>query len=191
MVEGTAAKRLKAGPGHDPASALPGPRRSTRSILGKSSSYNKPFAHLGQLAHGDKIIITTGAGRFHVHRRRSTPAGRSRVRAARTLTLATSSPGLLSSGVTTVVAKLDGRPLRVGLAAHRPTTVDPAPTTGFFQDPGAIVAALFWGALLVGALLLAARALSPLGVARVDPDDADRRRACSSASSAASTDSSR
>ena len=68
-----------------------------------------------------------------------------------TLTLATSSPALLSSGVRTVVAHLDGKPL---LEAHPDSpakTVNPAADTGFFHDPGAIVASFLWGLLLVWA----------------------------------------
>jgi sortase A len=155
VVEGTAAKRLKAGPGHDPASAWPG-RSGDALILGKSSSYNSPFAHLDRLRSGDKIIVTTGAGRStYIVDEQGTRAQPNSRRG--TLTLVTSSPALLSSGLTTVVATLDGRPLRIGHQVHRAATVNPATVSGYFQDPGAIAASLFWGALLIAALVVAAR----------------------------------
>jgi sortase A len=155
VVEGAAAQRLKAGPGHDPASAWPG-RPGDALILGKSSSYGKPFANLAQLEGGEEIVVTTGAGRFRYvvdeDARRAQPDSK-----RSTLTLATSSPALLSGGLETVVAELDGRALRIGRNDRPAATVNPADDSGYFHDPGAIIASLLWGALLVGVLVLAAR----------------------------------
>ncbi|MGZ4689580.1 MAG: class E sortase [Acidimicrobiia bacterium] len=155
VVEGASPSRLKTGPGRVPSSAFPG-RPGDTLILGKRSAYGKPFAHLDALEDGDEIVLTTGAGRFRyvvdAGARRAQPGSK-----RSTLTLATSSPALLSSGVRTVVAKLDGRPLLAERSDAGARTIDPAADAGFFSDSGAFLAVAIWGLLLIVVLVIAAR----------------------------------
>lgn len=154
VVEGTSSRRLQAGPGRAPDSAFPGEPGDTL-ILGRRSTYGKPFAAIDRLRTGDRIVLTTGSGQFTYvvgDGTRRASAGSDRA----TLTLATSSPALLSDGVRTVVAKLDGGPLRTGRDA-RPETVDPVPEVAFVREPGAVIAAAIWAVLLVVVLVVAAR----------------------------------
>jgi sortase A len=155
VVEGASANRTKTGPGRDPASAFPG-RPGDTLVLGRRSSYGTPFANISKLHNGDQILLTTGVGRFRYivdsHTTRARPDSR-----RSTLTMATSSPALLSSGVRTVVARLDGKPLLGTRADTKAKTIDPAADSGFFHDSGAILASILWGIALIGALFVAAR----------------------------------
>jgi sortase A len=156
VVEGTSSRRLQAGPGRAPDSAYPGEPGDTL-LLGRRSTYGKPFAHLDRLEDGDHITLTTGSGQFtYVVDEETRRAVRDSTRA--TLTLATSSPALLSDGTQSVVARLDGRPLRTGRANARAKTVDPAPAVAFVREPGAVIAAAFWALVLVAVLVAATRA---------------------------------
>jgi sortase A len=63
IVEGTTSKDLTSGPGHYPASPMPGqPGRSL--LFGRSASYGGPFGKVSSLKPGDPITITTGQGTF-------------------------------------------------------------------------------------------------------------------------------
>jgi sortase A len=156
VVEGTSSRRLQAGPGRAPDSAFPGEPGDTL-VLGRRSTYGKPFAHLDQLEDGDRITVTTGAGQFtYVVDEGARRAAPDSTRA--TLTLATSSPALLSDGTQTVVARLDGRPLRTGRATTGAKTVDPTAEVAFGREPGAAIAAAFWGLVLGVVLVMATRA---------------------------------
>jgi sortase A len=61
VVEGTTAGDLTHGPGHVPATVLPG-QYGVSAIYGRTVTYGGPFAHLMQLQRGDKITVTTGQG---------------------------------------------------------------------------------------------------------------------------------
>lgn len=61
VVEGTSSRDLMSGPGHLPASALPG-QTGTSILFGKRSTFGAPFADLGTLKVGDTITATTGLG---------------------------------------------------------------------------------------------------------------------------------
>lgn len=61
VVEGTTAGDLTHGPGHVPATVLPG-QYGVSVIYGRTVTYGGPFAHLMQLQRGDKITVTTGQG---------------------------------------------------------------------------------------------------------------------------------
>lgn len=155
VVEGTSSRRLQAGPGRAPDSAWPGQPGDTL-ILGRRSTYGKPFANLEQLKTGDHIVLTTGSGQFtYVVQDGIARAKPNSTRA--TLTLATSSPALLSDSTQTVVAKLDGKPLLTGRKVEAAKTVAVAPEVAFVREPGAVIAAAIWAVLLVVVLVLAAR----------------------------------
>ena len=124
VVEGTAARRLKAGPGRDPASAFPG--RAGRHADPRAAQLVRQAVRAARPpAHRRRIVLTTGLGRFRLRRRRRRPPAQPGSKRS-TLTLATSSPALLSSGVETVVARAR-RPAAARRAGSRPAeTVDPA-----------------------------------------------------------------
>ena len=63
IIQGTDTADLQAGPGHYPATALPGMGR-TVGIAGHRTTYLAPFRHLDKVKHGDRIVITTPYGRF-------------------------------------------------------------------------------------------------------------------------------
>jgi sortase A len=155
-VEGSSALRVEQGPGHEPASARPG-EAGDALFVGRRASYGAPFAHLGRLRDGDTISVTTARGRFTYRVDHS--ATRATARSGRgTVTLATGAPGFLSDRVVTVTAVLEGKPLLLGakLRALQPVELDRI--GGWFSDGSAWFWITLWGALLVLALFIAARA---------------------------------
>ncbi len=63
VVEGTDETSLEKGPGHYPATALPG-LGQTVAIAGHRTTYLAPFRHLDSLSPGDRITVTMPYGRF-------------------------------------------------------------------------------------------------------------------------------
>jgi sortase A len=63
FVEGTSAGPLRAGPGHYPATPLPG-QRGTVGIAGHRTTYGAPFHDLDGLDRGDRIELAMPYGRF-------------------------------------------------------------------------------------------------------------------------------
>jgi sortase A len=63
MVEGTAAGDLREGPGHYPATPLPG-QRGTVGIAGHRTTYGAPFRHIDRAHPGDEVQLTTPYGVF-------------------------------------------------------------------------------------------------------------------------------
>lgn len=63
VVEGTAGRDLRDGPGHVRTTTLPG-QVGTSSIYGRSTTYGAPFGDLTALSPGDQIGVVTGQGRF-------------------------------------------------------------------------------------------------------------------------------
>jgi sortase A len=61
VVNGTTSRDLARGPGHVPASVLPG-QPGLSVIYGKVATFGAPFAHLMQLNRGDRFTVTTGQG---------------------------------------------------------------------------------------------------------------------------------
>jgi sortase A len=74
FVAGTAAGDLRRGPGHYPATPLPG-QRGTVGIAGHRTTYGAPFHDLDGLDRGDSIELTMPYGRFtyRVERTRIVP----------------------------------------------------------------------------------------------------------------------
>ena len=63
MVEGTNAPDLRKGPGHYPATPLPG-QRGTVAIAGHRTTYGAPFRRIDRIRPRDPIVITMPYGRF-------------------------------------------------------------------------------------------------------------------------------
>jgi sortase A len=63
FVEGTAAPDLRKGPGHYPATPLPG-ERGTIGIAGHRTTYGAPFRRLDDVHRGDRIELAMPYGRF-------------------------------------------------------------------------------------------------------------------------------
>jgi len=63
VVEGVSDEDLKDGPGHYPATPLPG-QKGNAAIAGHRTTYGAPFASIDELQVGDKIKITTLQGSF-------------------------------------------------------------------------------------------------------------------------------
>jgi sortase A len=63
IVQGTDTHSLEQGPGHYPATALPG-MGQTVAIAGHRTTYLAPFRFLNELVHGDRIFVTMPYGKF-------------------------------------------------------------------------------------------------------------------------------
>ncbi|HEY3726938.1 MAG TPA: class E sortase [Solirubrobacteraceae bacterium] len=63
IVQGTDELSLEKGPGHYPATALPG-MGQTVAIAGHRTTYLAPFRHIDALKPGDKIVVKMPYGRF-------------------------------------------------------------------------------------------------------------------------------
>jgi sortase A len=63
MVEGTEHADLSKGPGHYPATPLPG-QRGTVGVAGHRTTYGAPFRNLDGLKPGDRIELAMPYGRF-------------------------------------------------------------------------------------------------------------------------------
>ena len=63
FVEGTGTSDLREGPGHYPATRLPG-QRGTVAIAGHRTTYGAPFHDVDELEKGDKIELLMPYGRF-------------------------------------------------------------------------------------------------------------------------------
>ena len=64
IVQGIGVPDLRKGPGHYPATPLPG-QLGNAAIAGHRTTYGAPFNRLDELALGDPIDITTLRGHFH------------------------------------------------------------------------------------------------------------------------------
>src|ERR1700729_684567 len=63
IVEGTDEQSLEKGPGHYPATGLPG-MGQTVGVAGHRTTYLAPFKQLNDLVAGDRIVVTMPYGRF-------------------------------------------------------------------------------------------------------------------------------
>jgi sortase A len=74
FVEGTGASDLRSGPGHYPATPLPG-EHGTVAIAGHRTTYGAPFRRIDELDRGDRIELRMPYGRFvyRVERTRIVP----------------------------------------------------------------------------------------------------------------------
>ena len=63
VVQGTAPADLRAGPGHYPATALPG-QHGTVGLAGHRTTYLQPFRHIDRLRRGDRVVVQMPYGQF-------------------------------------------------------------------------------------------------------------------------------
>ena len=63
IVQGTDSASLEKGPGHYPATALPG-LGQTMAIAGHRTTYLAPFRHIDALGQGDQILVKMPYARF-------------------------------------------------------------------------------------------------------------------------------
>ena len=146
FVEGSASEQTIGGPGLKPDSVLPG-QTGVSVLVGRRATFGAPFRHLDQLQPGDRILVTTGQGRFtyvvDLVRTSDAPATKIEQVPAR-LTLVTSDPAITPSRSLTVTARLDGdaQPASTGV----PATADDAPGSG---SSGRGIALLLWAQLLL------------------------------------------
>jgi sortase A len=63
MVQGTDEAALRNGPGHYPATPLPG-RHGTVGVAGHRTTYGAPFRHLDGVRPGDRIVLAMPYGTF-------------------------------------------------------------------------------------------------------------------------------
>lgn len=117
IVEGVGADDLRLGPGHYPATALPG-ERGNFAVAGHRTTYGAPFFHLDDLRPGDLVLVTDRSGARYTYRVRRqqivapsdtwviapNPLGS----AAPTLTLTTCNPRFSASERLIVFAELTG-----------------------------------------------------------------------------------
>jgi sortase A len=157
IVQGIGSDDTKKGPGHDPSTPAPG-QAGNVVIVGRQLSYGGPFRHLGSLAPGDSIIVTTRQGQFTytVTSSATTSLGDPRPVARTTdsrMTLITADPGFGWSNEHVVVAKLTGQGLQApGPLPLRPPGVAPGKSTELNGRWGPI---LLWGELFAIVLCVA------------------------------------
>jgi sortase A len=63
IVEGTTATQLRAGPGHQRTTPLPG-QVGDSVVFGRSVTFGGPFRHIDALRKGDAVTVVTGQGTF-------------------------------------------------------------------------------------------------------------------------------
>jgi len=66
FVQGTSREDLKKGPGHYPATPMPG-QQGNAAIAGHRTTYGAPFNRLDELAPGDEISVTYANGAEYVY----------------------------------------------------------------------------------------------------------------------------
>ena len=156
VVEGTGAEQLKRGPGHVPASFVPG-QHGHVVIAGRRTTYGSPFRRLNLLRNGDEIITTTPYGRFayrvrsveHLQPRKAQHLEQS---TNGLLTLMTSNPAFTPNGALVVDAELTSDP---STFADPPRPRGSAGAIDFTGNPSALLAVLVSGVLLFSAIATA------------------------------------
>jgi sortase A len=146
FVEGSASEETVTGPGLKPDSVLPG-QTGLSVLVGRRAAFGAPFRELDQMRPGDRILVTTGQGKFtyivDLVRVSDAPATEIESVPSR-LTLVTSDPAITPSRSLQVSAQLDGKalPRSTGTVA----TADDAPGAG---SSGRGTALLLWAQLLL------------------------------------------
>lgn len=146
FVEGSASEQTITGPGLKPDSVLPG-QEGVSLLVGRRATFGGPFRQLDQLEPGDRIVVTTGQGRFtyvvDLVRTSDAPATEIEQVPAR-LTLITSDPAVTPSRSLMVTARLQGdaQPTSTGQTA----AADDTPGEG---SSGRGVALLLWAQALL------------------------------------------
>jgi len=112
LLQGSTSEQTSRGPGLKSDTAFPGAAGNSL-IVGRRATFGAPFRHLGRLAVGDRITVTTGLGTatFTVDVVRHSDDPTSTIaNAASRLTLVTSDPALTPTRQIVVSAALTGTP---------------------------------------------------------------------------------
>jgi sortase A len=161
FVEGSASEQTMKGPGLRRDTVLPG-QAGASVLVGRRATFGAPFAHLDRLRVGDRIVVTTGQGKFTyvVDLVRTSDAPDVQIEQVPSrLTLVTSDPVMTPTRSLQVSAQLDGDPLPA--TTRQATVADDLPGEG---SSGRRVALLLWAqALLVATFLTTRRALGHPG----------------------------
>lgn len=142
VVQGTGTAQLREGPGHYPATPMPG-QPGNAAIAGHRTTYGAPFFHLDALVRGDAVYVSTVQGRFRYDVVRSFVVAPSDVAVVgpspvAELTLTTCNPRYSASQRLVVQAVLVGPTAPAG----RPGTA----VAGAGRGGGNVAAAVAWGA---------------------------------------------
>ena len=154
VVEGTGVGDLRKGPGHYRNTPLPG-QPGNAAIAGHRTTYGAPFNRIDELAVGDPILVTTLQGTFkYVVSEAPFPVSPSQNKVLfnqndNRLTLTTCHPKYSAAKRLIVVAKLAPR-VKPAAAPKitKPVTAATAGDAGTGGDAGALLPALFWGAMV-------------------------------------------
>jgi sortase A len=178
VVEGVGVPDLKKGPGHYPATPLPG-QPGNAAIAGHRTTYGAPFYNLDRLRPGDPVLVTTRTGRhyqYDVEELKVVAPDDTAVVAAtddNRLTLTTCNPRYSAKQRLVVVAMLQGEvtdpPSPPAAAApvtppstlapslggslpirNEPVEADGSPTAGLGGDRTARVPTALWGLIVLG-----------------------------------------
>jgi sortase A len=149
VVQGTGTEDLHLGPGHYPATPMPG-QPGNVAIAGHRTTYGAPFWSLDGLSPGDEIIVTTLQGKFHYSVTRSLVVDPTDVAVVAptptpTLTLTTCNPRFSASQRLVVQAALHNTPAPVVAAPTK--TASPS---GLAGSGGAWLPTLWWGLAALG-----------------------------------------
>ncbi|MGZ4466047.1 MAG: sortase domain-containing protein [Nocardioides sp.] len=146
FVEGSASEQTLAGPGLRHDSVLPG-QAGVSVLVGRRATFGSAFGDLDRMRPGDRILVTTGQGRFtyvvDLVRTSDAPPARIQQVPAR-LTLVTSDPAIAPDRSLQVSARLDGQALPASTGTA--TVPDDVPGQG---SSGRSVALLLWTQLLL------------------------------------------
>ena len=174
VVEGVDLGDLQKGPGHYPATPLPG-QPGNAAIAGHRTTYGAPFFDLDSLKPDDEILVTTRQGSFEYRVRASRVVSPDEVQVLNAspdnrLTLTTCNPRFSASQRLVVVSQLIGTaaasppPSQQPPAAVAPAGPAPAasrPRAGLSGASAARFPALGWG-VAAGAVWLGAWVLGRL-----------------------------
>lgn len=146
FVEGSASEQTSTGPGLRHDSVLPG-QAGVSVLVGRRVTFGAPFADLDQLRTGDRILVTTGQGKFTyvVDLVRTSDAPATQIESVPSrLTLVTSDPAYAPSRTLQVSGQLQEKalPASTGTAA----VAEDVPGEG---SPNRGIALLLWSQLLL------------------------------------------
>ena len=146
FVKGSSSEQTMSGPGLKSDSVLPGQAGSS-VLVGRRTTFGAPFADLDQLRIGDRILITTGQGKFTyvVDLVRTSDAPATSIESVPSrLSLVTSDPPLTPSRTLIVSATLSEKALPASTATFGPPEDVPGA-----RSFGRAVPLLLWSQLLL------------------------------------------
>ncbi len=163
VVEGVGLPELKKGPGHFPATPMPG-QPGNAAMAGHRTTYGAPFFRLDEMQVGDPILVTTrqGAFRYEVSERKVVSPNETEVlnpTEDNRLTISTCEPRFSASRRLIVVAMLKGEaaqppPEQPSRPSTPPQSLAESEGAGLSGADAANGPAIAWGlaAALVGLL---------------------------------------